>query len=408
MTGHPPSRKRLALTLTALGAISAFGPISMDLYLPGMPSIAADLGASDTLAQATMSACMVGLALGQLVYGPWSDRSGRRIPLLIGVGAFVLLSLLCAIAPTIELLLIARFLQGFAGAAGLVISRAVVRDLFQGHEMARVFSLLMAITGVAPVIAPLGGAALLLFVDWRGVFIALGVLGLGIFILSWFAIPESLQQPNRETGGFTTQIREMGRTVRIRSFMTYAMVSGLSGAALFTYISMSSIVFQDDFGLSPQLFAVLFAINSVGIVVGSQLNSVLTRRYSLHALAIAGLVIGSLAASSVAFAALAGLALIVLLVPLFVATFVQGGIIPDISAIALEPFARGAGAAAAILGTSQFLLGALIPPLVSLGGTSAVVMGVTIMLCMTSALALMLIQVRVRRRAARAAVDAQG
>jgi DHA1 family bicyclomycin/chloramphenicol resistance-like MFS transporter len=190
--------------------------------------------------------------------------------------------------------------------------------------------------------------------------------------------------------------------------MTYAMVSGLSGAALFTYISMSSIVFQDDFGLSPQLFAVLFAINSVGIVVGSQLNSVLTRRYSLHALAIAGLVIGSLAASSIAFAALAGLALIVLLVPLFVATFVQGGIIPDISAIALEPFARGAGAAAAILGTSQFLLGALIPPLVSLGGTSAVVMGVTITLCMTSALALMLIQVRVRRRAARAAVDPQG
>ena len=384
--------RRRAWTLVALGALSAFGPISMDLYLPAMPALAADLGTTDALAQATMSACMIGLALGQLVYGPWSDRSGRRMPLLVGVGGFVVLSLVCAIAPTIQVLMVARFLQGFAGAAGIVISRAIVRDLFDGPQIARVFSLLMAISGIAPVIAPLIGGGLLLFVDWRGLFVALAVLGLCLFVMSLFAVPDSLTLANRHTGGFTGQMREMAQTLRLRSFVIYVLVIGLSSAGLFTYISMSSIVFQDDFGLSPQAFALVFAANSVGIVLGTQLNGLLVRRYSLHTIAIAGLFVGSLAALSVAVAAWVGVALLALLVPLFVSVFVQGGIMPNISAIALQPFARGAGAAAAILGTVQFLLGAIIPPFASIGGTSAIVMGLTMATCMVAALALMVVQ----------------
>jgi len=386
--------KRSRMLLVALGALSAFGPLSMDLYLPVLPSLAQDLETTDALAQLTMSACLIGLALGQLIYGPVSDRIGRRVPLLIGVAGFMVMSLVCAVAPTIELLIVARFLQGLGGAAGIVVSRAIVRDIYGGRDAARVFSILMAITGIAPVLAPLAGGALSFVMDWRGIFVVLAGIGLAILILAWLVVPDSLQEEHRHRGGLAAQSREMGSLLGHRSFMAYVVAIGLAGAGLFTYISMSSLVFQEQYGLSPQAFSLVFAINSVGIVIGTQVNRSLVRRFTLSAIALAALGLAVIAALSLTVAAWLGLAIIALLVPLFVATMAQGAIGPDITAIALEPYARGAGAAAAILGTVQFLIGAIIPPLASIGGTSAIVMGVTMTACLLAALVVLGLQVR--------------
>jgi MFS transporter, DHA1 family, multidrug resistance protein len=367
------------LLLAVLGALSAFGPLSMDLYLPGMPSLAAGLTTTDSLAQLTISACMLGLATGQLLSGPLSDRIGRRRPLVVGVALFTLASLACAAAPTIWLLLVARFVQGFAGAAGIVISRAVVRDLYDEASAARVFSRLVLITGLAPVVAPIAGGALLLFTDWRGVFVVLALIGLVLLAAAFFVVPDSLAVANRHTGGLSTQVAQMGRLLRDRRFTGYALAAGIGGCTLFVYISMSSLVLQRDYGVSPQWFAIIFAINSTGIVIASQINVPLLSRFGPRPILIAAVataLAGSLAATISAWLVLGAL---FLLIPVFVVVSTQGVQGPNITALVLGPHARSAGSAAAVLGTSQFLVGAIVPPLVSVGGTNALVMAATML-----------------------------
>lgn len=338
-----------------------------------------------------MSACMIGLAVGQLFWGPISDRVGRRRPLIIGVAAFALLSLVCAFSPNIGMLIAARFLQGLAGSAGLVISRAVVRDVYGAIESARIFSLLAAIMGVAPVVAPLAGGALLLITDWRGVFVALAVVGAVIVVLTLLAVPESLREEDRDSGAIREQLIEIRRTAGNGTLLAYALAMGLGSTSLFAYISMSSIVFKAEYGVSAQLFSVIFAVNSIGIILGSRINSRLIRRFRLLALAIAAVMIGGLAALSLLGSAALGLPLFVLLIPLFVAIVTQGFVPPNVSALALARFSRGAGTAAAILGTLQFLLGAVIPPVVSLGGASTVLMAATMSGALLSALAILIV-----------------
>jgi DHA1 family bicyclomycin/chloramphenicol resistance-like MFS transporter len=396
MAVTPKPRSR-ALLFVVLGALSAFGPLSMDLYLPGMPGLARGLETTDSLAQFTISACMIGLAVGQLASGPLSDRIGRRKPLIAGVAIFVIASIVCALSPSISVLLIARFVQGFAGAAGIVVSRTIVRDLYGEVDAARVFSRLIVITGVAPVAAPILGGVLLLFTDWRGMFIALACIGAVLLVGAIFVIPDSLADENRHVGGFKMQAQQIGRITQDRRFMGYALAAGIGGCALFVYISMSSLVFQLQYGVSAQLFSLIFAANSIGIVIASQINAVLVKKFKVRRILLGALLISAAASVAIAISAWVGLALAVLLVPLFVSVSTQGLQGPNTTALALGPYAKGAGAAAAVLGTFQFLIGAIVPPLASLGGTNGAVMGIAMFISSIVAFAVVVILTRARR-----------
>ncbi|MFD4606012.1 multidrug effflux MFS transporter [Streptomyces sp. NPDC058464] len=348
--------------LAVLGGLSTFGPLSTDLYLSALPDLTRRLHAGDSLGQATLSLCVIGLAVGQLVTGPLSDRFGRRRPMLVGVGAFALLSAGCALAPSIEVLLVLRFAQGLAGGAGLVIARAMVRDLYQGREAARVFSLIMLFAGAAPVCGPLAGGLVLRFTDWRGTFVVLAAVGL-VLLLAATTLPETHGRATSTDGGSTR--RELLRLLSQRRFRTYAGLLGTTSVVLFTYISMSSYVLQDGEGLTSGQYSLVFALNAAGLVGAGQLNRRLLLRVSPERLAAAATT-ASLATATLLVVSLAfGPPLWLLLPGLFVLVASVGCTTPNATALALDDAGRVAGTAAALLGCVQYLLGALVPPLVS-------------------------------------------
>jgi len=370
--------------VVTLGALSAFGPLSMDLYLPSLPSLGRSLGASDSLVQLTMSVCMVGLAAGQLAGGPLSDRFGRRRPLVLGVTAFAVTSALCALAPNIGILIAMRLLQGLAGSFGIVISRAVVRDLFRGDGAARVFSALMMVTGVAPVIAPLAGGQIVRVTDWRGLFVVLFVVGV-LLSLAALSLPETLPEQERRPAGLRAEFAVL---VRDRRFTGYALVMSLTGCALFTYISFGTFVLQGEYGLSAQEFSAVFAAISVGIVLAGNLNRIIVGRFSPAALVTAGTGIGLAGALLALTAVLSGVGLPALLPGLFVVAAVAGIISPNATAMSMDGHGDRAGSASAMLGVLQFTTGAIVPPLVSAAvGATAVSMTATMLVSFTAALA---------------------
>jgi DHA1 family bicyclomycin/chloramphenicol resistance-like MFS transporter len=262
-----------------LAALSAFGPLSMDMYLPGLPAMSADLGAPDWSAQATISVCMVGLAAGQLIAGPISDARGRRGPLLVGIAAYTLSSIGCALAPGIVVLLILRLVQGLAGAVGIAIARAIVRDRNDdATDAARAFTLLSMITSVAPVLAPTLGGAVLHVSDWRGVFVVLAAIGAFLLVSCWLSMPETLA-PERRHGGGLAQTRDALRTLRRDPrFVVLALTTALGFGAMGAYLAGSSFVLEDQHGLSPQLFAVVFGVNGLGLIAAGQGGRMLVRR----------------------------------------------------------------------------------------------------------------------------------
>jgi len=256
--------------IVVLGLLSTFGPLSLDLYLPALPQLTDDLGTSTSGAQLTITACLLGLAVGQLIAGPLSDRYGRRRPLIIGLACFLLSSIACAFAPTIELLVALRLIQGLSGAAGLVISRAVARDLFDGRELVVFFTRLMLINGFAPVLAPVLGGQLARVMDWRGMFLVLAGFGLVLLLAGTLGVPETLPPPRRVVGGLGDTLRGFRVLLRDRRFVGTAASSGLASASMFAYISGATFVLQEIFGLSPQQFSYVFGLNSIGIVTTSQ------------------------------------------------------------------------------------------------------------------------------------------
>lgn len=238
-----------------LGLLSMFGPISLDLYLPALPELATDLGAPTSSAQLTITACLLGLATGQLIAGPLSDQFGRRRPLLIGLVAYLLASLACAFAPTVELLVVLRLLQGLAGSAGLVIARAVARDLYQGRELLIVYARLVLVSGLAPVVAPLLGGELAAVLDWRGIFGVLAGFGLVLVLAGAVGVPESLPAGRRTAGGLRANLAGFRELLGDRLFLGAAFASGLAGAAMFAYIAGATFVLQRIYGMSPQEFS---------------------------------------------------------------------------------------------------------------------------------------------------------
>ncbi|MGH4027914.1 Bcr/CflA family multidrug efflux MFS transporter [Actinomycetota bacterium Odt1-20B] len=393
---NPVAARRVAtgaLVTLVLGGLTATPPLSMDMYLPALPEVTDSLHAPAATIQLTLTACLLGMALGQLVVGPMSDKWGRRRPLLAGLLVYIVATAICALAPNAELLIAFRLLQGLAGAAGIVIARAVVRDLYDGVEMARFFSTLMLISGVAPVVAPLIGGQVLRVTDWRGVFVVLTGVGIALTLLVWRALPETLPPERRHSGGTGAALRTMGGLLKDRVFSGYMIAGGFAFAALFAYISASPFVIQEIYGASPQTFSLLFGINSVGLIVAGQINGkVLVGRVSLDK--VLGLGLALIALASVALLLMASgvfgddIGLFPIAAGLFVLMSSMGLAMPNTQSLALTRTPHAAGSASALLGTTSFLVGAVASPLVGIAGEdTAVPMAVVQLACALAAIA---------------------
>ncbi|MCX5382771.1 multidrug effflux MFS transporter [Streptomyces sp. NBC_00083] len=376
VAGAAIRRTSLLVTLV-LGGLTALPPLSMDMYLPALPEVTDALRSPAATVQLTLTACLAGMALGQLVVGPMSDKWGRRRPLLIGMVVYVLATAVCAFAPDVELLIAFRLLQGLAGAAGIVIARAVVRDLYDGVEMARFFSTLMLISGVAPVVAPLIGGQVLRLTDWRGVFAVLTVIGAVLTAVVFKWLHETLPAERRHSGGVGEALRTMGGLLKDRVFTGYMLAGGLAFAALFAYISASPFVVQEIYGASPQTFSLLFGLNSVGLVVVGQINGkLLIGRVSLDKALGFGLAVITLAAAALLLmtsGVFGHVGLAPIAAGLFVLMSAMGLAMPNTNAQALMRTPNAAGSASALLGTSSFLVGAVASPLVGIAGDATAV-----------------------------------
>ncbi|ALO07907.1 Putative bicyclomycin resistance protein [Streptomyces venezuelae] len=391
--GPVTAARRVGLLVTlVLGGLTALPPLSMDMYLPALPEVTGALHAPAATVQLTLTACLAGMALGQLVVGPMSDKWGRRRPLLAGMVVYVLATAVCALAPTAELLIGFRLLQGLAGAAGIVIARAVVRDLYDGVEMARFFSTLMLISGVAPIVAPLIGGQILRITDWRGVFYVLTVIGVLLTLVVWRFLGETLPPERRHEGGVGDALRTMRGLLADRVFAGYMLTGGLAFAALFAYISASPYVVQEIYGASPQTFSLLFGVNSIGLVVVGQINGkLLVGRVSLDKAlgwGIGTILLASLALVLMTTGVFGEVGLVPVAAGLFVLMSAMGLALPNTNAQALMRTPHAAGSASALLGTSSFLIGAVASPLVGIAGEhTAVPMAVVQLTCAALSLA---------------------
>ncbi|MEU1024388.1 Bcr/CflA family multidrug efflux MFS transporter [Streptomyces sp. NPDC005904] len=385
-------RRTGALVTLVLGGLTAVPPLSMDMYLPALPEVTDALHAPAATVQLTLTACLLGMALGQLVVGPMSDKWGRRRPLLIGLLVYIAATAICAFAPTVELLIGFRLLQGLAGAAGIVIARAVVRDLYDGVEMARFFSTLMLISGIAPVVAPLIGGQVLRVTDWRGVFVVLTGVGTALTLLVWRRLPETLDPDKRHSGGTVEALRTMRSLLADRVFTGYMIAGGFAFAALFAYISASPFVIQEIYGASPQTFSLLFGVNSVGLIAAGQLNGkVLVGRVSLNKVLATGLAALTVAATALLLmttGVFGDVGLFPVAAGLFVLMSTMGLVMPNTQSLALTRTPHAAGSASALLGTTSFLIGAVASPLVGIAGEdTAVPMAVVQLACALAAIA---------------------
>lgn len=377
-TASLTAARRTGLLVTfILGGLTALPPLSMDMYLPALPTVTTALNSPASTVQLTLTACLAGMALGQLVIGPMSDKWGRRRPLLTGMVVYVLATAICAFAPTVEMLIAFRLLQGLSGAAAIVIARAVVRDLYDGVEMARFFSTLMLISGVAPIIAPLIGGQVMHFADWRGIFVVLTAVGALLTLLVWRKLGETLPPERRQTGGVGAALRTMRGLFADRVFAGYTLAGGFSFAALFAYLSASPFVVQEIYGASAQTFSLLFGVNSLGLIGVGQINGkLLVGRVSLDKVLGYGLAI-TMAASVALLLMTSGVFGEVGLFPvcagLFVLMSAMGLVLPNTNAQALMRTPHAAGSASALLGASSFLVGAVASPLVGIAGEDTAV-----------------------------------
>lgn len=380
--------------LLVLGALSAFGPLSLDLYLPALPALAEDFGGPASAAQLTMTACMIGLAAGQVLVGPLSDRFGRRKPLLIGVGAFGLVSILCAFAPTVGVLIALRFVQGVAGGAGIVIARAVVRDLCDTDNAAQVFSLLMVVTGVAPVLAPVLGGQLLRLGPWQGTFLALSLIGCALLVAAALGVPETLPSNKRVGAGLTGTGAQLREALCHRQFVAATAVLALGSAILFSYIAMSPFVLQTQFGLSAQAFSLVFALNSSGLLLGGFAGARLVRRWGSASTLVVGLSVALLGGMALVLAASVGAALPVLVPLLFLTVSSASLIMPTATALGLAHQGAHSGMASGVMGMFQFGVAGAVAPVVSYGGATALTMAITMAVTAAAALAVHVVALR--------------
>ena len=365
-----PTLTRLLPTLLLL--LTVFGPISMDLYLPALPALTADLGASTSVAQLTVTACLVGLAAGQLLAGPLSDRFGRRGILLIGIVAYIATSALCAASPTIETLIVARFVQGLAGGVGIVIAQAAGRDVYSGGALIRFYGRLTVVGGLAAIIGPLLGGLLTAVTDWRGLFAFLAVLGGGILVIALIAFPETLPAARRTRGGWGQTMRDYRTLVTDAPFLGAVLNQGFLYAALFAYLAGSTFVLQDIYGLSPLGYALAFGLNSAGFMVFGYVAGRLAERWSVRGTLVAGIVVAGVGAAGLLVAGLTPMPLWVVVISLFALAVGVAITSPPATTLALVDYPQMAGTASSLLGMVRFGLGGVAAPLVGVAGAASI------------------------------------
>ncbi|WPD75474.1 multidrug effflux MFS transporter [Dickeya fangzhongdai] len=375
------SRSRLEYALI-LGTLAALGPLCTDLYLPALPQMTGALATSTAATQLSLTAGLLGLGAGQLIFGPLSDKLGRRLPLLLSLAMLLLTSVWCALAQDIGQLIVARLLQGIAGAGGAVLSRAVARDLYVGHALTRFFSLLMLINGLAPILSPVLGGLLLGVTDWRGIFVLLAVIAFLLLAMCLLRLNETLPAERRIAGGVGSMLSSLGSLLRERTFMGLCLAQGLCGAGMFAYIGASPFVLQEVYGLSPQAFSLCFAVNGIGLIAAGQLASHFSLRFGEQRVLHAGLAVAVISALVLTVAGLLHAPLIGILIPLFFAIAMIGIVGPCASSLAMQSQGGKAGSASALIGLSMFALGALSVPFTGLtGSTSALSMALVILGC---------------------------
>ncbi len=405
--GKPPSRIRM---IVVLGVMVALGPLTIDMYLPALPRIAEELGVSSSIAQLTLTGTLLGLALGQLVVGPLSDSLGRRRPLMAGIVLHMIASLVCLFAPNIEVLGVARGVQGMGAAAGMVVALAVVGDLFADSVAATVMSRLMLVLGVAPVLAPSLGAAVLLKASWHWVFAALVLIAGALLLVAATALPETLPVAHRrplKVRGIAATYVQLLRDAR---FVVLVLVAALGMSGLFAYISAAPFVLQGRYGLGQQAFALVFGAGAIALIGATQCNVLLLRRYTPQTIVLWALTAASLSGAvfvGITLADIGGLAGFV--VPVWLVLAAMGLVIPNAPAVALTRHPDAAGTAAALLGAAQFGLGAAIAPLVGALGNNEFALAAVMTVGMVIALlALMAVGVSATERADDSERDVSG
>lgn len=364
---HPgdsiPNRRR-TLYILLLGALTALGPFTIDLYLPAFPVLEEDFQTTAAAIQLTLTGTMIGFAIGQLVVGPLSDKVGRRIPLIVVTAVHVLASVGAAFAPSLELLSVARVLMGMGAAAGGVVAMAIVRDLFGGRRLVVMLSRLALVSGVAPVVAPLIGSWLLTLMPWRGIFVVLAAYGVLMLLSTILFIPETLPVARRQERGGSTVLQRYRSVLSDRVFIGVLIIGGMTFSGLFSYLSASPFLFQQTHGLDAQQYGLLFAVNSLGVVLGVQTASRLAARFGPQWVMAYSTSVLLIAAVAIVVADQLGLGLWGTVVPLFVFMTACGFTFPNVQVLALDRHGKAAGTAASILGATNFGVAGLISPVV--------------------------------------------
>lgn len=361
-----------------LASLSALSPLTAVFILPGLPGMVGDLDTTLSAAQLALSVGFAGLAVGLLVVGPLSDRFGRRWPVVIGLVCYIGTTLMCAVAPDISLLIAFRLAQGIAGGAVWVITRAVIRDVYAGRASARAFSQMAMITGLAPVVAPFIAGQLLLFVDWRGLFIVLAAVGGVVLVLALLFMFETLAPERRQSEGVRGQVRATLSVLRARHFLSYLSLAIIQSIMYFTFVIMSPFVFTGDFGMSEQGFGLFYGGAALAMALGNQTNVLLLRRWNPEGALLFLLTLALAGSAAFLVASMLHAPLPVVIGAILLVSFAAGASNANITALTLAPYAHAAGTAAAVLGASQFGVAALVPPLVSLLGVDGVTMGITL------------------------------
>ena len=345
-----------------LGVLSAFGPFVVDLYLPSLPQLATFFETSASMTQLTLTTAMIGLAVGQLLLGPLSDKFGRKIPLIISLVIYIISTVLIVFSSNIEMMIVLRVIQGLSSAGSVVISRAVATDLYRGREMTRFFGLLMTINGLAPIISPILGSLLLEYISWKGVFVFLALIGL-VVLFFCFRLKESLSVENRLQGSIFATFSTFGVIIKNRLFMSYVGIESFLLGAMFAYIAASPFILQSFYGLSAFIFSLCFGANGAALVIGANIGGKLPNRKAL-AIGVFAFVVAALYTIAVLIIQPYWL---FIEIGFFAMLLLMGITFPAISSLAMESERQYAGSASALLGFAPFFLGGVVSPLVGIG-----------------------------------------
>ena len=378
-----------------LGSLTAFGPLSMDMYLPALPIVAVDLHTTTSLAQLSLTACLIGLAVGQLIFGPLSDIRGRRRPLVFTLIVYAIASVLCAFSTTIWVFIALRFVQGVTGAAGIVIARASARDMYSGKDLTKFIALLALVNGAAPILAPISGGFILNFASWHAVFIILGIIGLIMFLAVTFFLPETLPDEKRSEGSILAVVKTFGKLFKDRVFMGIAFTQAFIMSGMFAYISGSPFVLQNLYYVTPQQYSLFFALNGIGIIIAAQVTGKLSNTISEVKLLFTGVLLSFSGSILLVIVVWNELPLLFMTIALFLVVSSIGMVSTTSFSLGMQSQGNAAGSASAFLGLLPFLGGALVAPLVGIAGdATAWPMGIVIIACSSIALLIFVVFVR--------------